>query len=145
MNLTNSKNQSFWDWQVTIAYYVAVHVINAHIAKVADLHYRTHEHVKVSINPYNQLAICRIPEDIYLSYTKIEALSRRARYLCNTERRIANNETAQFTYDKHFAKAIRHLDNLLEYFSKRHNFIIQKTPIVCQELTSHEGLKHFIV
>lgn len=73
INLINNIN---WDWQVTIAYYVGVHIVNAHIIGTSNMHYRAHHEVKNEL--YND---AEIPEDIYLAYAKLEGLSRRARYL----------------------------------------------------------------
>ncbi len=42
----NNQIKNTWDWQVTVAFYVAVHMINARIADKANLHYRSHEAVK---------------------------------------------------------------------------------------------------
>jgi len=137
----NSKITDTWDWQVTVGYYVSVHVANAHIAKVSNLHYRTHEDVKNVLNPFNTLSICKIPEDIYLSYTKIESLSRRARYLCHQNQQ--NPQIGHFTHDKHFAKSIRHLDKFLDYFKTLHSITFSSCSIKCVELSPNDHLKIF--
>ena len=144
LSLTNQHNQSFWDWQVTIAFYVAVHVANSHISKTANLHYRTHEDVKNALNPYNPLSICKISEAAYLCYTKLEGLSRRSRYLCN-ENNDNRSTSNHFTYDKHFAKAIRHLDCVLDYFDNLYKIKFPKTKISCQDISKSENLKFFTV
>ena len=139
---TNSTKQDFWDWQITISFYVVVHIVNAHIAKVADLHYRTHEDVKNAINPYNTLSLCKLPEDIYLDYAKLEGLSRRARYLCHDDFSI-RDERAYFTYDKHFAKAINRLDRILDYFNNIYGLGIKDYEIICSEISTKTPLKIF--
>ena len=140
--LTNLNSQSYWDWQITISFYVCVHIVNAHIAKTADLHYRTHEAVKNALNPYNELSLCKIPEDVYLSYAKIEALSRRARYLCSDDKNNTSDQ-AQFTYDRHFAKTIRHLDKVMEYFGNYYKFKFDKSKISCPGLSRGENISNF--
>lgn len=142
--VTNLNSRLSWDWQITICYYVCVHIVNAHIAKTADLHYRTHEAVKNVLNPHNQTSVCKIPEEVYLSYAKLEALSRRARYLCNDDK-SNYSQNAQFTYDKHFAKAIRHLDKIMNYFSGLHGCVFDKQKISCPELSKKEAINNFIV
>ena len=62
-----------------------MHILYAHLAKSADLHYRTHEAVRNAINPYNPLTLHNIPEDIYSSYAKLEGVTRKSRYLCHDE------------------------------------------------------------
>jgi hypothetical protein len=124
-----------WDWQVTCAYYVAVHLMNAHIAKSANLHYKTHEKVKNAL--YDSLSPCKIPDDIYTSYVKLENLSRRARYLCHDDPETAVDAAhAFFTYDKHLKKAIIQLDKLLNYFSNLYNENLGSTEINCIEIKS---------
>ncbi|MEJ0105203.1 MAG: hypothetical protein WDO19_22760 [Bacteroidota bacterium] len=141
---TNSKNNSFWDWQVTTAFYVAVHIVNAHLAHIGNLHYRTHEDVKNAINPYNPLALGKIDETIYLCYAKLEGLSRRSRYLCHDD--PANRGTnVHLTYDRHFAKAIRNLDKLLNFFNLNYNLKYTKPKISCSELSKSENFKVFEV
>ena len=141
---TNLKNQSFWDWQVTISYYVAVHLLNAHLAKTANLHYRTHEDVKNAINPYNPLAICKVDIEIYLCYAKIEGLSRRARYLCHDDTKNYSQDN-HFTYDKHFAKTIKKLDIIVSYFANLYSLNFTTLKIFCGDLTTNTNLKNFKV
>lgn len=138
---TNSKCQSFWDWQVTTCFYTAVHLVNAHLAKVANLHYRTHEHVKNAINPFNPLAVPKVSQDLYLSYTKLEGLSRRSRYLCHED--LTSSNAGHLTYDKHLAKAIRHLDIVLDYFTVLYNLTFSQAKIFCPDLSKNDKLKMF--
>ena len=126
----NTANNS-WDWQVTIAYYVAVHLMNAHIAKKGNLHYKTHEKVKIAL--FDERSTCKIPDDIYTAYVKLENLSRRARYLCHEDRK-GDNEHAFFTYDKHLKKALVQLNGLMLFFEKEHHVQFDKIDIDCIEI-----------
>lgn len=139
---TNSKINSYWDWQVTISFYAAVHLVNAHIAKAANLHYRTHEDTKNALNPYSKLSVCKVPEEIFTTYGKLENLSRRSRYMCSDTANMPNN-VAFRTNAKHFARAIRYLDKLLEYFKGKYGIEITKYKIVCPELSKAERFENF--
>ena len=131
-----------WDWQITISFYSAVHLINAHLAASGNLHYRTHVEVKNAINPYNASAQCPVPPDVYLSYVKLENLSRRGRYLCHDD--PANQATTgHFTYDKHFAKALKHLDVVLNYFKTTYNITFPTLAVQCPVLSNANHLKVF--
>lgn len=142
----NKKFSANWDWQVTISFYVAVHLINSHLATKADLHYKTHSDVKNSINPYNSTAVFSVPQDVYLSYVKLEGLSRRARYLCHDDTsNSGDNKRSHTTYDKHFAKAIKNLDRILKYFVNEYYVDFGKLEISCVELNSNSGLLIFKV
>lgn len=130
--LTNSKNNNFWDWQVTICFYTSLHLVNAHIANIANLHYRKHEEVNVAINPYSAVSPCKLPENVYLSYMKLQGLSRRARYLIH-EDYTNKSSSNHFTYDKHLSKAIRHLDVLLNYMTISYKVVFSTQLINCLE------------
>lgn len=135
----NSKCSNFWDWKVTCCFYVAVHLVNAHTAKVGNLHYRTHEDTKNAINPTSQLSPCKLPEDMYLSYVKLENLSRRSRYMCSD----SSKDMSSRTTEKHFAKAIKNLDKLMEYFKEKYNIEFDKYKIACPELSIVDKLYNF--
>lgn len=128
----NQSKDVYWDWHVTTCFYVAVHAVNAHLAKLANLHYRTHEDVKNALNPYT-LSPCKLPESIYLDYVKLEGLSRRSRYLCSEDK--GNNSSSPFiTYDKHFAKAVKCLDRLLVHFNTEYSTKFGGYDISCVDL-----------
>lgn len=136
LELINSTDNSYWDWQVTVSFYCSLHLINAHIAQKVNLHYRKHEEVNNIINPYTN-SPCPLPEDIYLSYMKLQGLSRRARYLIH-EDKSNKSETNHFTYDKHLCKAIKHLDNLMKYFQKSYDVSFEKSKINCIQFKDND-------
>lgn len=117
----------FWDWKVTVSFYVGVHLINSHIAKKANLHYRSHDKVDHSINPFNEMSPTKLNENEYLSYTKLLGLSRRARYLIH-EKDSTKNANTCFTYEKHLIKALKNLDILLQFISNEYE--IDFNPII---------------
>lgn len=132
---------NYWDWKVTIAYYVAVHLINAHLHKKCGFTYRTHREVSDAINFDNNTAIGKVDETTYVSYTSLNNLSRRSRYLIHES--LDKTRTQQcLTYDKHFAKALRHLENIIAYVEKTHNVKLPKIKIDCIELKG-KSLGHF--
>lgn len=140
----NSSGSTHWDWQVTTCFYIAVHIANAHLAKVANLHYRTHEAVKIALSP-NPLSLTQIPEDIYLAYAKLEGLSRRARYLCHNEPQKSDENIAFFTHEKHFSKAIKNLDIFLNYFSKKYGIDFGKIIVKCGFLDKNSQISIFTI
>ena len=130
------------DWHVTVAFYVSVNLINSHLAKF-NMHYRSHEDVSNAINPYQTLSPTKLPEDIYLAYKKLQGLSRRSRYLVHEEP-SNKSETCHITYDKHFVKAIKKVDILLDFFAKNHSTPLPATEIKCIGLKLGD-LKHIKV
>jgi hypothetical protein len=103
--------------------------MNGHIAKVSDLHYRTHKDVKIAL--FTQMSPCKIDEEIYTSYVKLEGLSRRARYLCHEDSASVENH---FTYDKHLRKALTRLDKIISYFNSRYNVGLPVIELNCIEI-----------
>ena len=130
----NDLTNNTWDWQVTIAFYSAVHLINAHLAKKADLHYRSHKRVDDAINPYNNLSFTRLKESEFLAYKKLQSLSRRSRYLCNDK---SDDKSASLTYDKHFSKAIKNLDTIIQWISTEYEVSFEEYDIACIELHNY--------
>jgi hypothetical protein len=141
----NEKVKESWDWQIVSAFYVAVHLVNGHLAYKAGLHYRSHSQVKQALNPNNAESSCILPEDIYTAYQKLEGLSRRARYLCSDDQN--NKESIAFlTQEKHFKKAILQLDTILFFFEREYReygLDFGKPAIFCSLLDEKAPLKIF--
>ncbi len=142
LSKVNHHIDTHYDWQVTICFYVAVHLANAHISKFG-VQYRKHTDVNFALNPENKTSVCKLPEDKYISYIILHNLSRRARYLVNDKQDDIRNENPFFTYDKHLAKALRHLDNLLVYFMSFYDITFLPIDIKCQSIGTNDGLTIF--
>ena len=131
----NGKVQNCFDWQVTVCFYTALHVVNAHLSKY-NLQYRKHRDVNFALNFENKTSPAKLPEEEYVSYMALQSLSRRSRYLVNDQH--LREDRAFFTYDKHLANAIRHLDLLLIYFSARYETRFPKLSIICNDVKAGE-------
>jgi hypothetical protein len=131
-----------YEWQVTVCFYVAVHLVNAHLAIKANLHYRTHSQVEQAINPFNNLSPYKLNDTDFLAYSKLHNLSRRARYLIhdNMDNRDA---TECLTYSKHLAKSLKNLDSLLSFFEKNYAYTFNQTTVKCIDLKSNFTSKYF--
>jgi hypothetical protein len=129
------------DWQVTVAFYTALHLVNAHISS-NGLQYRRHTDVKDVLNPYNKLSLLKLPEDEYAAYVSLQSLSRRARYLVSEKDGNIETKTAFLTYEKHLAKAFKHLDLLMQYFTAKYSFILPVIDVKCSELKITSAIKY---
>jgi hypothetical protein len=123
------------DWQVTVAFYTALHLVNAHISS-NGLQYRRHTDVKD--------VLLKLPEDEYTSYVSLQSLSRRARYLVSEKDNNLADATAFFTYEKHLAKAFKHLDVLMRYFTTRYTFELPILTVKCIELKLNTEMKFLV-
>ena len=133
----NTSVQDCYDWQVTVCFYTALHFVNAHLSKFG-LQYRKHKDVNYALNFSNAFSPAKLPEDQYIAYTALQSLSRRSRYLVNEKDYNLNSPQAFLTYDKHLAKALRHLNTLLVYFDIKSDGVTVK----CSEINFGE-LKYF--
>jgi hypothetical protein len=85
-----------WDWQVTVCFYVGVHLVNAHVFQKTGQHYRSHEQVNMALNPAT-LSLAKLSESDYLAYKKLQGLARRARYLCHDDPQRVHFKTSRLT------------------------------------------------
>jgi hypothetical protein len=129
------------DWQVTVCFYTALHLINAHLSKF-DMQYRKHVDVKNALNPERKLSISKLPEDQYVAYTALQMLSRRSRYLVNEKDGKIGLEMAALTYETHLAKAIKHLDCLVLFFKEKYKVALPVASFQCTDLKS-QSLQYF--
>lgn len=136
----NKTQLERFDWQVTIAFYASVHLVNAHIAKTVNQHYRSHRHVEEALSPYIPLNPSMLEEEVFISYLALRGLSRRSRYLCSEKG--VDDVKAHFTSEKHFAKAIRNLDLILKYFHATHKCKFSPYNINCARIKG-ENLNFF--
>ena len=137
----NKSVDESWDWQVTVCFYTALHLINAHIVKKTNSNYLSHSKVEEIINPFNQMSVAKLNEEVYVSYIKLFQLSRRSRYLLNENFKKSEKiaiQNANFTYSKHLRKAIHHLDIIIAFINSNYNEEFPKVDIKCIDLN---GLK----
>ena len=125
LNLTflhkiNIHSNESWDWQVTVAFYVGVHLINAHMIKKLGHSFFSHKDTLNHINFAKELSPSRLEEKEYLAYRTLYNLSRRSRYLCKDMDHPSSEPTGKafFTHSTHLNKAVRCLDVLLTHITK---------------------------
>ena len=137
--------QDCYDWQVTVCFYTAMHLVNAHLSK-HNLQYRKHKDVNHALNPDVALSVSKLPETEYDSYIVLQSLSRRSRYLVNEKDNQLASTVAAFTYDKHLGKGVKHLNLLIQYFCNLYNITsISPVKIKCAELKPADKLSYFEV
>lgn len=113
------ESKNAYDWKVTVSFYTALHLMNAHVAQV-NMHYITHWELDAIINPYNTISICKLDEDTYRDYKALLNLSRRSRYLLNENDPRADVEHAFFTDERHYKKALKHLNSIMKYMFNKY-------------------------
>jgi len=130
LETTNQKANNFLDWQITTCFYIGVHLINSFLAKEADLHFNTHEHVKKAINPHSVFTNTRLEQHTYLAFIKLGNLSRRSRYLCH-EHQKNDGSTAFAVEVRHFRKALIELDKVISFIANKYGITFEAIEINC--------------
>lgn len=104
-------------------------------------HYRTHIDTLKAIDPqFNRPT--KISQATYDSYRSLQNLSRIARYL--SKNTTKTDDTAVMIYDKHYAKAIRMLNKVIDYFSIKYTDVeMPKIKIKCADLKNNQDCKRF--
>lgn len=126
-----------WDWQVTVCFYSALHLINSHIVIKTGANYLSHSKVEEIINPFNKLSVARLDEKIFTSYIKLFQLSRRSRYLLSENFKKGNNLDilpASVTYSKHLKKAIYHLEIIINFIKNNYKESFPQVEVKCIDL-----------
>lgn len=137
----NKNIQERYDWQVTICFYVAVHLINAYLADKENSHYRSHSDVEAAINPYG--GSCTVSDNVFTSFKKLRNLSRRSRYLIHETPSKDADGLCHLTYDVHLNKAVRYLDTILSFINLIYKTEdIPITKISCSGI-NFSGLRYF--
>lgn len=123
-----SASDKFFDWKVTVNFYISVHLINALLAYEKDAHYRRHKDVEIAINPFN--GECAVPKNIYLSYKKLHNLSRRSRYLIHEDDHMYPENNAHQTSENHFKKSNNRLREIIDFIAEKYNVSIEPNATV---------------
>ncbi|PUZ23901.1 hypothetical protein GA0116948_10821 [Chitinophaga costaii] len=124
------------DWQVTACFYVAVHLVNAHLAGYG-MQYRKHVDVGYALNPYNKEDTA-LPFKEYTAYEKLQGLSRRSRYLVPENAAGSLDAAACYCVEGHLAKAFRYLNVLMVYFNQKNKFKLKPVKVKCAGISRNE-------
>jgi hypothetical protein len=143
LEIVNTSAHSYYDWQITVCFYVAVHLVNAHLSK-QGMQFRKHTEVNAHLNPQGT-SPARIDQAAYLNYEKLFILSRRARYLVDTESTDKDRTRAHLSYEKHLKRALVNLDALIEYFCKKLAVTLPTPSVTCSEIKANEKYLHFTI
>ena len=126
----NEKLGEYTDWQVTIAFYSALHLVNYHLKSITNTHFNTHAQVDRAINPYRSVSTAAFDENTYISYKKLGKLARRSRYLYSE----SNREGVPFTGEKHVSKAIYHLDLIMTFMANKYEVEFTLYKLDCKSI-----------
>lgn len=127
------------DWQVTVIFYSALHLVNAHLA-LSGHHFRNHQDVDLLISPEGRIRDCRVDPEIYTAYRKLRSLSRISRYLINAETRTEPPNDISRIQQRHLARALKQLDKIIGWFIAKPRFSSKKVSVKCTDFSVNEKL-----
>ncbi|MCE7038967.1 hypothetical protein [Dyadobacter sp. CY312] len=138
----NASALEFYDWQVTVCFYSALHIMSGHL-KAKGVESSSHVSTLRALDPSNQLSITKLGEDEYVAYRSLYNLSRRARYLVevNSQGIVTTGDTPLATRCVHLARSIRNLDRILAFLKTEYKVDLDKIKIKCSDLSQSDNLK----
>jgi|SRR6218665_969050 len=116
----------YLDWQITICFYSAYHLLQAHFAKFGK-HHASHNEVGMAVRPEAKKSNTKLRADVITAYEELQVLSRRARYLLDS--RNPDRSKAYLIDETHAAAAIQHLNSIAVYFSKKYHLSFPKITV----------------
>ena len=119
-------------------------MINAHLAKTCNLHYRSHGEIDDAINPFFKQSPARLDENTYVAFKTLRNLSRRSRYLVSDDENN-RSEHGFLTDPRHLRRAILALDKLMFYLSAIHSLKIPSISIDCPGFKPEDNIKYFSI
>lgn len=135
----NKHSDTRFDWQVTIVFYTALHLINAHIAKKINKNYLSHKQVSEILDFENQMSLARVNKETFLAYDKLYRLSRRSRYLLRDNyNRAQDIQENSLTYGVHLRKAVRHLNMVMGYMHEEYQVVFSKPTLTCVDFKNED-------
>lgn len=132
----------YCDWQVTVSFYVGVHLVNAHLTKKIQTTYRSHKKTFDALNFACETSPSMLPQSVFLAYRHLYNLSRRSRYLCS-DADLPDNSRPFMTYSKHLKRSINHLNTLIEYIESNYGEKFDVTNLDLIEIQGRVDLKYF--
>lgn len=121
LQLINEFEHPHWDWHCTVAFYTALHLMNAHALSKAHRFFHAHRSLDKFINPYRALAPAKLPKVLYDNYLEMMNTSRKSRYLSD-----GGSDKARINV-KHFMRQIELLDSIIIWFTQEYG--VRITPI----------------
>lgn len=99
-------------WEVVVCYYIAVHLMNAHITDKLNQTFNSHNKVNTVLF-YDKHSPALITKQAFYAYKDLTRLSRIARYLFD----IQAPQNKMIISAQHHQEAFVHLNNLIHYFN----------------------------
>jgi hypothetical protein len=113
-HIDSNFEKKFCDWQITVLFYVALHLLKALAASRSVNIGETHYDIENSVNPDRGNPVMRISRGAWREYKSLFNYSRTARY-----EGITDFETFQLLKEKDHDFCLIHLDNFRKYIESQ--------------------------
>jgi len=108
--IVENFNDKFYDWKITVLFYIAIHCLKALAIKRNATIGVTHAEIEKSVNPDRQDATMKISRNAWREYRNLYNYSRTARY-----EGITDTETFEKLKQLDHSYCIKHLDSFKKY------------------------------
>lgn len=137
--LQTMLNADHCDWQITISFYTALHLVSAHMAKYGE-HAHRHDLTKLAILPSAKNGPAQVDKETFAHYCTLEGLSRMARYLHKDGKAKDAPLYPVVIKPEDSAEALECLHAIMKYFSSTHHVNFEKIKVNCKAVA--ENLKN---
>lgn len=120
------------DWQITIAFYAALHAVQAKLCSHAGIDINSHKDVDLIISPGSNFTQLKLTSSLYSDYEELLNLSRKARYLYQKASHLPTT-TGSFLSNRNLRSALLRLDRLLTHYQQQLSVEFEKVEIFCSE------------
>jgi hypothetical protein len=103
----------FYDWKITVTFYIALHYIRAYACKMNVKLGDSHISIIYNLKQSNANSGIPVPQHIFLSYLKLYDTSKNARYSG-----LKNDETILKKYKARYDECLKSLESIKEHLSK---------------------------
>ncbi|QXN68093.1 hypothetical protein [Microcystis phage Mae-Yong924-2] len=138
--LSKAAQQDSTDWQITIAFYSALHAVQAHLSGYPGIDINSHKDLDLIISPESSFSQFRLPIELHADYEELLNLSRKARYLCQ-KAESAPTLTGSFLKHSNLRKALFRLDRLLTHYQEQLSVQFERVKIFCSECSLDDKKK----
>ena len=111
-------------WEVTVCYYIAVHLMNARIADKLQVTFDNHSDINKNLF-YDKNSSARIFRKVFITYKELTRLSRISRYLMDPN--LKNPSMKIRIEQQDIQNANDYTNTIIAYFNKEYN--LQITPL----------------
>ncbi len=113
-SIVGNFSDRFYDWKITVLFYIAIHILKALAAKRGIDIGSTHHEIEKNVNPDRDFAKMKIKRSAWNNYSALYHYSRTARY-----EGLTDNATFESIMQIDHSYCLEHLEEFKKYISSQ--------------------------